>query len=303
MNGWLQENSGALMIGLVIAATALLVTTVLFLVLWLHARHARRRLADDRTETEWTRIDRELDLAEQQGRLRIIRELQDVAVQSLSRLITQAEGARYAGESDPEAGIRASAALVERGRVALGDMRRVLTVAREGEQISAPRPSLQSAQDLFQVMREAGLEISFEETGERFTLRRGAELAVFRILQGTLENALKHGGTGTRVRVGFTWTREGLQLGVDDDGIRSAARRRGLDREEINRETQYTIDDDFKALTESITGAGITEMRERAALFGGALDAHPVPGVGFTVSVAFPTLRFHNGVHGVDLSR
>lgn len=299
MNGWLDENSTGLLLGLAIAATALLIVAVLFLVLWLRARSA----AFEREETEWTRIDRELDLAEQQGRLRIIRELQDVAVQSLSKLITQAEGARYAGESDPQAAVRATSLLVERGRVVLGDMRRVLTVVREGEAVAAPRPSLQSARDLFSVMRETGLEIAFEESGERFELRPGAELAVFRILQGTLENTLKHGGTGTKVRVGFSWTAEGLQLAVDDDGIRATARRAGLSGDELNRETQYTIDEDLRSLTESITGAGLTEMRERAALFGGVLNAQVAPGVGFSVSVVFPALRFHNGIHGVNLGR
>ena len=34
---------------------------------------------------------------------------------------------------------------------------------------------------------------------------------------GTVANALKHGGAGTEARVSFTWTRDGLQLLVDDD--------------------------------------------------------------------------------------
>ena len=42
-------------------------------------------------------------------------------------------------------------------------------------------------------------------------------------------------------------------------------------------------------------------MRARTEVFGGALTTTEVPGVGFTVAATFPTLRFHNGVHGVDL--
>jgi signal transduction histidine kinase len=166
-----------------------------------------------------------------------------------------------------------------------------------------PQPSLHSARDLFRVMRDAGLDVTFSEAGERFELRPGAELAVFRILQGSLENALTHGGTGTAVSVAFSWTDDGLQVSVDDDGIRSAARRAGLSPAEVDQATQYTIDDDLRALTERFEGAGLTEMRERAALFGGILNANTVPGVGFSVSAVFPALRFHNGVHGVDLGR
>lgn len=286
-----------------IAFAVAAVAAVVFLVLWMIARAGRRRIGDERSESEWTRIDRELELAEQAGRLRIIRELQDVAIQAVSRLVGQAQGIRYAAVNDPDAAIRSTALLESSARDALADMRRVQSVVREGESVTTPQPSLQSARDLFRVMREAGLEVTFTETGERFELRPGAELAVFRILQGSLENALKHGGAGTDVRVGFTWTGDGLQVTVDDDGIRAAARRAGLDPSAVDEATQYTIDDDLRALTESISGAGLSEMRERAQLFGGVLNAQTVPGVGFSVSVVFPALRFHNGVHGVDLRR
>ncbi|MEB0222530.1 hypothetical protein QN393_25835, partial [Pseudomonas sp. AB12(2023)] len=84
---------------------------------------------------------------------------------------------------------------------------------------------------------------------------------------------------------------------VDDDGIRAAARRVSSDPDEVAARTRYTIDDDLHALSESVSGAGITQMRERAELFGGTFTAGTVPGVGFSVSVVFPSLRYHNGVH------
>lgn len=286
-----------------IAGIGLAVLVLVFLALWLRALVRSRRIEFDRTGAERMRIDLELSLAEQQGRLGIIRELQDGAVLTIARLITRAEGARYAAESDPSTAVRAATALVEDGRVALADMRRVLTIVREGESKAALQPGPQSARDLFRVMRDAGLSVSFTESGERFPLKPGAELAIYRILQSALSNALKHGGLGTEARVSFTWTRDGLQLLVDDDGIQAAARRDGGDDAEIAARTAYTIDDDLKALSESISGAGITQMRERARLFGGVFNAGTVPGLGFSVSAVFPSLRFHNGVHGVDLSR
>ncbi|WP_223690458.1 sensor histidine kinase [Leifsonia poae] len=303
MNGLTPADARTLVLVLAIAGGALLILVVVLLLLWLRARRAFRRLDATRTESEWNRIDRELELAEQEGRFRIIRELQDVAVQAVTRLVAQAEGIRYAAASDPDAAARSAGALETGARDALADLRRVQTVVREGESAAVPQPSLHSARDLFRVMRDAGLALGFTESGDRFDLRPGAELAVFRILQGTLENALKHGGTGTAVSVGFAWTDEGLQVSVDDDGIRASARRAGLSPREVDQATQYTIDDDLRALTEAYDGAGLTEMRERAALFGGILNATTVPGVGFSVSVVFPALRFHNGVHGVNLGR
>ncbi|WP_146215817.1 sensor histidine kinase [Cryobacterium arcticum] len=286
-----------------ILCVVLAAVCVILAVLWLMGLRRNRRSRFDRSAAERVRIDLELSLAEQQGRLAIIRELQDVAVLSLARLITRAEGARYAAESDPSTAVRAATALVEDGRVTLADLRRVLTIAREGESIQAMQPGLQSARNLFGVMRDAGLAVGFTESGDRFPLKPGAELAIYRILQSALANALKHGGVGTEARVSFTWTQDGLQLLIDDDGIRAAARRESATASDFAARTAYTIDDDLRALSESISGAGITQMRERAQLFGGIFNAGTVPGVGFSVSAVFPSLRFHNGVHGVDLSR
>jgi signal transduction histidine kinase len=302
MNGLFPADSAGmrwLTIGLVVACAAV----ALFLILWLIARHAARLRELQRSDLEWTRIDRELALAEQAARLEIIRELQDVAIQSVTGLITRAEGAKYAAEADPDAAVRALEILAQRGRDALGDMRRVLTVVHEGEVVSLPAPGLQSVRELFRVMRDAGLDLSFIEDGNPFELKQGAELAIFRILQGTLENSLKHGGPGTIVQVGFSWTSDGLRVTVDDDGIRSAARRSGLDPDQVDQATQYTIEEDLRALTERISGVGLTEVRNRALVFGGVVEAKTVPGIGFSVAVVFPSLKFHNGVHAVDLGR
>ncbi|KQQ95161.1 hypothetical protein ASF62_01015 [Leifsonia sp. Leaf325] len=294
---WL--NSPAATSALMVASAVLAVLSVVLLVLWLSARTRLRRIDRDWTSAERTRIDLELSLAEQTGRLGIVRDLQDVAVHAVGRLVSQAEGAKYTAESDPSTAVRAVTGVVDAGRTALGDMRRVLTVAREGESLRSPQPGLQSAQNLFRVMRDAGLVISFEESGERYELKPGAELAVYRILQAALANSLKHGGVGTEARVSFVWTEEGLQVTIDDDGIRAALRREGDDA----RADTTSIDDDLRALTETISGAGISQMRQRAELFGGVFSANSVPGVGFTVSAVFPALRFHNGVHGVELAR
>jgi signal transduction histidine kinase len=286
---------------------------VVLLVLWRRAAAKSRRTVFDRTAAERLRIELELSLAEQRGRLGIIGELQDGAVLSVARLISQAEGARYTAAGDPKAAVRAASAMVADGQAALADMRRVQTILQgaipqgetlqDGGTAARPDPGLHSTDDLVRVMREAGLEISLTESGERFPLKPGAELAILRILQGALDNALTHGGIGTEARITFTWTQDGLQLLVDDDGIRAAARRESADEGDIAARTAYTIDDDLNALSARIAGAGITQMRERTQAFGGVFSAATVPGVGFSVSAIFPSLRFHNGVHGVDLGR
>ena len=303
VDNWLRDNSLFLTVTFASIAAVLLVLAVLFLVLWLLSGKRRRNLKSDHLDTEDELTDAEIALQEQLGRLRIVRELNEVAVHSISVIIRQADGARYAATSDPSAAARTAATIAETARGTLADLRRVMTVVREGEADVSPQPRLKSVRELFRTMRDAGLVLTFVESGDRFDLQAGAELAVYRILQEALSNALKYGGEGTEVKVSFSWTEEGLQLLVDDDGVRAEARRQGVDPNELAQQRSYTFEEDLNALTEVITGPGMTEMRERAELYGGIFNAYSVPGVGFSVSAVFPALRYDNGVHGVKLER
>lgn len=300
---WLEANSLIVAQALAVASVVLLLAGIVLLVLWLRARSGRRREQAERVEAQRSAIDVDLQLREQLGRLRMVRELHEVAVHSVSVIISQADGARYAAETDPGAAVRSAAVIAGTASKTLADLRRVMTLVREGEANATPQPKLRTARDLFKVMRDAGLIVVFEETGTPFDLHQGAELAVYRILQESLSNALKYGGDGTEVTVSFTWRDESFQVLVDDDGVRAKARRDGLDPNELSKERTYSIDEDLGALTETITGPGITEMRERAALFGGVFNAYTVPGVGFSISAVFPALKYDNGVHGVNLGR
>lgn len=303
MNTWIAENSMVLIIALAAAAAILFLAALTLLVLWIVARRGRARETSRRIRFERESIDVGLSLAEQNGRLRIIRELHEVSVHDMSVIIGQADGARYAGEADPTAAVRAAAVIADVARRTLADLRRVMTVVREGELDTEVHPALKSTRSLLKVMTEAGLRITFEETGERYDLNPGAELAVYRILQESLDNALKHGGEGTQVTVVFTWTDDGFQMRVDDDGVRNELRRSGLNPNDASQHRPGEIDDDLLALTGFIGGAGITEMRERTELFGGVFTSTVNAGVGFSIAASFPTLRYHNGVHGVNLDQ
>jgi signal transduction histidine kinase len=283
-------------------AGGLLVVAVVLLVLWLvtarRLRTERRQAAEDDRYTAQLQVS----VADQGGRLRIIRELHDVAVHRVSAIIAQADGARYAGATDPTAAVRAAQTIAETGRTTLADMRRVMTLVRESEAEAAPQPRLKSTRELFKTMRDAGLSVVVEEHGEAYDLNSGAELAIYRILQEALSNSLKYGGDGTEVRVGFTWTSSGISVKADDNGFRNAVIRRGLSPDDAAAELSYGVEEDLRSLTQELTGPGIQEMRARTELFGGTLTASETPGVGFSITATFPSIRFHNGVHGVDLS-
>lgn len=236
----------------------------------------------------------EVKLAEQADRMRVISEVHDAAAATLTSLISQAEGAKFTAVSDPQVASRAAEAIADSARAVLSDIRRVVNVSRDGAQEVANMPSLVSIHDLFEAMNESGITVKFDESGEPFSITPSAELAIFRILQESLNNTRSHGGPGTTVKVGMSWSAQGLHVRVDDDGTR--ARRRFVSPDDAG----YTIEDDAAALVEILSGRGMKEMQTRTEAFGGVFSAHRVPGVGFSVSAAFPTLRFHNGVHGVN---
>ena len=71
-------------------------------------------------------------LAATAERARIARELHDVVAHSLSVVIAQADGGRYAGKADPTAATDALEAIAATGRQALTDMRSLLGVLRDG---------------------------------------------------------------------------------------------------------------------------------------------------------------------------
>ncbi|MBC7723574.1 MAG: ATP-binding protein [Burkholderiaceae bacterium] len=297
MNAWIIANAGAT-VGILIGIAVL---ALVLLILWLAGVRNIRLLSLElnAADREITRLDS--SIAEQAARLRIVRELNEVAVDSVSAIIRLADSARYIVESDPTVMARTASQIATSGRSTLAGLRRIVSVAGTGE--SAPRPSISSLDDLLGSMRTQGLTITFSETGERFDLQPGADVALYRILEEAVSNALSYGGPGTDVRVSFTWTAEGVQLLVDDDGIQSDGRRRGLDPGDITQQRRYSFQDDLNTLTGEVTGEGIAEMRERAVAFGGIFNSYPVPGVGFSVSAIFPALRFDNGVHGVNLNR
>lgn len=301
MNAWFEENPQTVIFALFVLAAVLAVLTIVFLSLWLSARNRRRRRVRERNEAVAEVVDLELALGEQRARVTIARELLDLGIRSLGALIRQAEGAGYTAVNDPEATGRLLRHLAKDGHGALGDLRRVTTVLREDDKITAIRPASQSIEELFQAMSDEGLKIFFTQTGSPFLLRPGPEVTVARIVQLALQNSLRHGGAGTEVHVTYAWIEGGVRVQVDDDGVRATLRRSGVDPNKATRGGVYSVAEDASALTRTSTGKDVSEMRERAELYGGVLEVHAVPGVGYSVSVVFPHLRTHNGVHGVDL--
>jgi signal transduction histidine kinase len=211
--------------------------------------------------------DQEMRLAATTERARIARELHDVVAHSLSVVIAQADGGRYAGRTDPGAATDALEAIAATGRQALTDMRSLLGVLREGGgEEYAPQPDVAAIPALVEDVRASGLDVDLIVEGEPQPLAAGPQLAAYRIVQESLTNVLKHAGPASRAWVRLQWRTDGLELSVLDDGRGASA-------------AMVVSDGD---------GQGLRGMRERAQLHRGRLEAGPRHGGGFGVHAALP---------------
>lgn len=210
----------------------------------------------------------EVELVVEQERTRIARDLHDVLAHSLAVIAAQADGTRYLSQDQPKAVLDALENIAVSARHALVDAQRVIEGVRD-DGLVAPQPRLTDVGPLVERMRQGSLKVQQSETGTPVELGAGQQLAVFRIVQECLTNALKHGGRGTAVRLHFDWSGPGLTMHVAS---------------ELPESVSIGGTDDGGA---GRVGRGIPGMRERAHLAGGWLSSGP-DGEQFRVTVFIP---------------
>lgn len=209
----------------------------------------------------------EIDLIVEQERTRIARDLHDVLAHSLAVIAAQADGTRYLSTDQPRAVLNALENIATSARGALVDAQRVIEGVRDDGMV-APQPRLSDVAPLVDRMRQGSLKIARSESGTPVELTTGQQLAVFRIVQECLTNALKHGGRGTAVRLHLDWSGPGLTLHAASDLAPAAGGAQA------------------PAAADRV-GRGIPGMRERAHLAGGWVTAGP-DGEHFRVTVFIP---------------
>ena len=130
-------------------------------------------------------------------RLRIARELHDVIGHSISLIAIQSEAAARSARSNPDAVPVFLSAISAASRQVLAEMRGVLAVLRpDAEAELSPQPGLEQVGELVASLRAGGLETRLE--AEPMHLPPGMALAVYRIVQESLTNVLKHAGAGAK---------------------------------------------------------------------------------------------------------
>jgi signal transduction histidine kinase len=233
--------------------------------LWLFAYVFRTNR--ERTATAERERDHLARIAAADERAFIARELHDVVAHSLAVMIAQADGATYVVGTDAGQAREAMRTVAATGREALDDMHRIVAVLRNaGDDDPQDRRRRGHARfdALVERARTAGLGVEVRIDGELGRLPAAGELTVFRIVQESLTNALRHAGTGTKVLVRLIVEPGRAVLEIDDDGAGQAA------------------------ATGGAGGNGLLGMRERVAVHGGGFAAGPGPDGGWRVRATIP---------------
>jgi signal transduction histidine kinase len=235
---------------------------------WVLGRALRRRrlasleLQGRAARLEWEREER-ARAAVAEERARIARELHDVIAHSMSVIVVQAGAAEQILDTDPARAREALRSIRRAGNDALEEMRRLLGILRRADEelTLAPQPSIARLDELLRQARAGGLPVELVVDGQPRPLAPGVELAAYRIVQEALTNSRKHAGAG-HAKVIVRYAPDALELDVVDNGRPSQAGEG--------------------------TGHGLVGMRERAALYGGVLEAAARPEGGFAVHARLP---------------
>jgi signal transduction histidine kinase len=218
----------------------------------------RAELAERTREDEArARVDEE--------RLRIAREVHDTVAHAIAIINVQSGVTAHVLDKRPERAREALETIEKTSSRALQEMRAILGVLRDDNDGRVPYPGLGQIDELTAKAREAGLDVDIEATSSPPPVPGAVGSAVYRILQESITNVIRHVGP-TRVTVALDYGADTVEVRVTDEGHREGS-----------------------AIDEATTpGRGILGMRERCQLLGGELDASPLPGGGFAVTARLP---------------
>ncbi|MEA2613712.1 MAG: hypothetical protein QOI52_1671 [Chloroflexota bacterium] len=226
---------------------------------WVMGVYAKTRRAFitaalERATTAEHERDQESQLATAAERARISREMHDIVAHTLSVMVALSDGAAMSVVRDADAARDAMEQSSTLGRQALGELRRLLGGLQRQEVVGlSPAPGMQQLEDLVSAVRAAGLAVDLVVIGRPPVMPPGLQLAVYRLVQESLTNVLKHAPAVTLATVTLKYGPSVVDVQIDNNGV------------------------PYAALVPPTTarGQGVAGMSERAAVFGGSVQAGP----------------------------
>ncbi|NUS31166.1 MAG: two-component sensor histidine kinase [Streptomyces sp.] len=218
---------------------------------------------EDRARRLEIEHDQRVQLTAAAERSRVAREMHDIVGHNLSVMVSVADGAATLAANRNEQSTQALRILGDTGRQAMNELRRVLGVLRDEqdtEHMLSPQPGIADLDLLLERVRAAGVRVTYRVVGDLASLGSGIQLTVYRVVQESLTNTLKHAGTGTSAEVTITVEAGEVRIRVSDTGAPPGTPARA--------KPEKTRDDDD-------SGHGLVGIRQRAAMYGGTVIIGP----------------------------
>jgi len=213
-------------------------------------------------QTDLLRRTREerIRLAVAGERTRVARDLHDVVAHAVTVMVVQAGAARALVVRNADRAREALEAIEPMGRQALRELETLLgSMAPEAEAAVEDR----SVRALVDQAEATGQHVELLVQGDDPMPDPGLDMSVYRIVQEALTNVRKH-APGARATVVVNRRAQGVDVEVVDTG------------------------DATKVRAVPGAGQGLIGMRERAALFGGTVEAAPTADGGFRLHAWLP---------------
>ena len=227
-------------------------------------------------------------------RLRIAREVHDTVAHAIAVINVQSGVTAHVFDKRPERARETLEVIEQTSARALAEMRAILDVLRDdnvGDDRTAgvggdtdgrsPNPGPAQIQDLADLAREAGLDLTVDAPPPPQPVPAAVGTAVYRIVQESITNVIRHVGA-TRVTITVSYGADAVEVRVVDEGRALSA------TPAVSPLSAPSRGSDRPAQQESRRGYGLAGMRERCRLLGGHLDAGPRPDGGFAVTAWLP---------------
>lgn len=219
---------------------------------------AERRSYEERL-IEWA-----AERAVQAERLRIARDLHDLASHGLGLMTVRAATANLTEDHDGTERRQALTDIERVGRETTTELRSMLALLRTGGDTPAPLHPVDTLTDLPGIIdnaRRAGLAVTLQQ-GDLAAVPAGIQLAICSVVREALANASHHAGP-TTVQISIERTATGVTVDVLDNGPVPGWR------------------------TGTGTGNGLRGLRERLAVYDGTLTSGPTD-AGFRLLAHIP---------------
>jgi len=206
---------------------------------------------------------RDIEQAKLRQRNELARELHDAVGHHVSAIVIQAQAGRALAASQPDRALGTLETIEETASRTLEEMRAMVGLLRHGAGPDfAPQPGLA---DIERLARGVGgwPRVDVQVAGNLSGISPRLGVALYRIAQEAVTNAVRHARDATRVTVRVADEDEQVRLTVRDDG-------------------------DASTTAHTPPGYGLVGMAERASLLGGSLQAGPDPDGGWTVDALLP---------------